>query len=100
VNLIDAVPDAVRFIAEAGRVLERGGIFLMSDPYCWDAMGGTTFRSGYREQPSDEILVSRLRSNGLETETQRDMVPWLLRHHSRKWECYFCHCVGGIKKKR
>jgi SAM-dependent methyltransferase len=91
-NVLCAATDPFALLDDFARVLEPGGLLLVSSPFWSDAEANSTPAIS-----GPEALVKELMRNFDVTE-ERDTVPWLLRLARRRWNVYLCHCVVATRR--
>lgn len=100
-NLIELVPDTIRLLKEKIRILKKGGLFAISDPYEFQE-GITKGVKGTKKKPAIRI-VRDLISKNIKIREEIDNIPWVRRNYRRGYEVYFNHTFVGLKdahKKR
>jgi SAM-dependent methyltransferase len=80
-NVVDVLPDPAAFLAEASRVLRRGGRLVLSTP---DPGLGTA---------DDDALTAALGEVGLAVHAQEDGLPWVRSHGPRHHQLYVARLV-------
>ncbi len=96
-NVIDVVSDPAELVTEKERVLKQGGLFVMTDPYCWEIAAPVEKWLGGKEPlPSAEAVRQQL-GRMMNILAEVDNAPWVLRDHDRKFSIYLNHCVVGRK---
>lgn len=93
-NVLCAVPQPDAMLDDFARVLEPGGLLLLSSPFWTDP-------SEDAETPlataGPEYLRTAL-APAFEIDREKDGVPWLLRVAKRRWDVYLCHCVAATRR--
>ncbi len=85
-NLVDLLDQPVSALAEASRVLRRGGRLLVSTPH--PDLGSPT------QHP--EVLMRLLDELGFRVEAVLDGVPWV-RDHGRELQVFLCQVVAATR---
>jgi SAM-dependent methyltransferase len=93
-NVLCAVREPVALLDDFARVLEPGGLLLVSSPFWSDPSeaGETPLATG-----GPEYLRTAL-APGFEITREEDGVPWLLRVAKRRWDVYLCHCLTATRR--
>ncbi len=93
-NVLCAVPEPVALLDDFARVLEPGGLLLLSSPFWSDPSEGaeTPLAAG-----GPEYLRTTL-AHAFEITREEDGVPWLLRVAKRRWDVYLCHCLAATRR--
>lgn len=89
-NVLCAVPQPARVMAEFSRVSEDSGLLLLSSPYWYDS-GPSPFALGGPEQMKAAL------AQDFQIVEEREMVPWLLKIAKRRWNVYLSHCVVAAR---
>jgi len=97
-NIIDVVSDPAKLVQEKRRALKDGGIFAMTDPYCWEISASIEKWPGGRNGITSIEGVHQLLESEFDVIAEKDNVPWVLREHDRKFSIYINHCVVGRKR--
>jgi SAM-dependent methyltransferase/uncharacterized protein YbaR (Trm112 family) len=98
-NVIDVVPDPAQLLREKARALKSGGLFAISDPYCWGIAAPVEKWPGGRDGLPSAQAVRQQLAQVLEILAEADDVPWVLRDHDRKFSVYLNHCLVGRKRE-
>jgi len=93
-HVLCAVPEPVELLDDFARVLEPGGLLLLSSPFWSDPAGDgeTPLAIG-----GPDYLRAVL-DPAFEIRREEDGVPWLLRVAKRRWNVYLCHCLAAIRR--
>lgn len=93
-NVLCAVAEPQALLDDFARVLEPGGLLLVSSPFWSDPSEETEtpLASG-----GPEYLRTAL-APAFEVAREEDGVPWLLRVAKRRWDVYLCHCLAATKR--
>lgn len=93
-NVLCAVPEPVALLDDFARVLEPGGLLLLSSPFWSDPSedAETPLATG-----GPEYLRTAL-APAFEITLEEDGVPWLLRVAKRRWDVYLCHCLAATRR--
>ncbi|MEX0790449.1 MAG: class I SAM-dependent methyltransferase, partial [Actinomycetota bacterium] len=94
-NVLCAANDALEMLADFGRVLQPGGMLLLSSPFWSDATaeGETPLAAGGAE------YLRKALNPEFEVAVEQDQVPWLLRVAKRRWDVYLCHCLVATRRR-
>ncbi|KAG5501982.1 hypothetical protein JKF63_04253 [Porcisia hertigi] len=94
-NLIDRVPDPHRLLDNFSRLLSKGGILILADPYSWweDATKRSRWIGGRQEDGvrSEEAVKAALVEK-FELLSESDEA-FLIRDHIRHYQLGFSHCT-------
>lgn len=94
INVLCAVPEPAGLVGDFARVLESGGLLLLSSPFWSDATGDgeTPLATGGPE------YLNALLAPDFELRLEEDGVPWILRLARRRWDVYLCHCLAATRR--
>ncbi len=94
INVLCAVPEPVELVDDFARVLEPGGLLLLSSPFWSDPTsdGETPLATG------GPGYLRTLLAPVFEVRREEDGVPWLLRVARRRWDVYLCHCLAATRR--
>ncbi len=95
-NVIDIVPEPLKLLDEKTRVLKKGGLFLLADPYEFYGEKWKRLETDKRKTPL-EIVKERLKAR-LSIIAEEDHVPWVSRAYQRGYMVYYSHCLAAIKR--
>jgi hypothetical protein len=77
------------------RILKKGGLLLLSDPYEFNGSRFKKLKTRSRKSPL-KIIKQRI-TNQIRIIQEDDHVPWVTQNYNRGYEIYYNHCLAGIK---
>jgi SAM-dependent methyltransferase len=101
-NVLDVVASPLGHLMEMGRVLQPGGMALLSTPYDWAAtatplgqwLGGHSQRGPAHGSSAAELRrVLSTVDLGFSLTAERERVPWRVYVHERAWIDYAVHLM-------
>ncbi len=96
-NVVDIVPQPMKLMDEKLRVLKKGGLLLLSDPYEFYGVRFKRLETRSRESPLS-IIKQRMASQ-IRIVQEDDHVPWITQKYNRNYMIYYNHCLAGIKER-
>ncbi len=94
-NVVDIVQEPMKLVDEKLRVLKKGGLLLLSDPY---EFYGTRFKKlSTRSRKSPLKLIKQRMAKQIRIVQEEDYVPWITQKYNRNYMIYYNHCLAGIK---
>ncbi len=96
-NVVDIVPQPMKLMDEKVRVLKKGGLLLLSDPYEFHGARFNRLKTQSRKCPL-RIIKQRIASQ-IRIVQEEDDIPWITQNYNRSYEIYYNHCLAGIKGK-
>jgi SAM-dependent methyltransferase/uncharacterized protein YbaR (Trm112 family) len=94
-NVVDIVEQPMKLVDEKVRVLKKGGLLLLSDPYEFHGARFNRLETQSRKSPL-KIIKQRI-TNQIRIVQEEDHVPWVTQNYNRSYEIYYNHCLAGIK---
>jgi len=94
-NVVDIVEQPMKLVDEKVRVLKKGGLLLLSDPYEFHGARFNRLKTQSRKSPL-KIIKQRI-TNQIRIVQEDDHVPWVTQNYNRSYEIYYNHCLAGIK---
>ncbi len=94
-NVVDIVPEPMKLMDEKVRVLKKGGLLLLSDPY--EFYGVLFKRLETRSRKSPLRIIKQRMANQIRIVQEEDDVPWVTQKYNRSYMIYYNHCLAGIK---
>jgi len=94
-NVVDIVPQPMKLMDEKVRVLKKGGLLLLSDPY--EFYGVMFKRLETRSRKSPLRIIKQRMANQIRIVQEEDNVPWVTQKYNRSYMIYYNHCLAGIK---
>ena len=94
-NVVDIVPQPMKLMDEKVRVLKKGGLLLLSDPY--EFYGVMFKRLETRSRKSPLRIIKQRMANQIRIVQEQDHVPWVTQKYNRSYMIYYNHCLAGIK---
>jgi SAM-dependent methyltransferase/uncharacterized protein YbaR (Trm112 family) len=96
-NVVDIVPKPMELVDEKLRVLKKGGLLLLSDPY--EFYGVMFKRLETRSRKSPLRLIKQRMASQIRIVQEEDDVPWITHKYNRSYMIYYNHCLAGIKER-
>ena len=96
-NVVDIVPQPIQLIDEKIRVLKKGGLLLLSDPYEFYGVRFKKLKTRSRKSPL-RVIKQKLASQ-IRIVQEEDDVPWVTQNYNRSYMIYYNHSLAGIKGK-
>ncbi len=96
-NVVDIVAQPIKLMDEKVRVLKKGGLLLLSDPY--EFYGVRFKRLNTRSRKSPLRVIKQRLANQVRIVQEEDDVPWVTQQYNRSYMIYYNHCLAGIKDK-
>ena len=94
-NVVDIVPKPMELVDEKLRVLKKGGLLLLTDPY--EFYGVRFKRLETRSRKSPLKLIKQRMASQIRIVQEEDHVPWITQEYNRSYSIYYNHCLAGIK---
>jgi len=94
-NVVDIVAEPIKLMDEKVRVLKKGGLLLLSDPYEFHGARFKRLKTQSRKSPL-RVIKQRI-TNQIRIVQEDDHVPWVNQNYNRSYEIYYNHCLAGIK---
>ena len=94
-NVVDIVEQPMKLVDEKLRVLKKGGLLLLSDPYEFYGARFKKLNTRSRKSPL-EVIKQRMASQ-IRIVQEEDGVPWITQKYNRSYMIYYNHCLAGIK---
>ena len=94
-NVVDIVPQPMKLMDEKVRVLKKGGLLLLSDPYQFYGVMFKRLETRSRKSPLG-IIKQRI-ADQIRIVQEEDNVPWVTQKYNRSYMIYYNHCLAGIK---
>jgi len=94
-NVVDIVAQPMKLVDEKVRVLKKGGLLLLSDPY--EFYGVMFKRLETRSRKSPLRIIKQRMANQIRIVQEEDNVPWVTQKYNRSFMIYYNHCLAGIK---
>ncbi len=94
-NVVDIVQQPMKLVDEKVRVLKKGGLLLLSDPYEFSGMRWKRLKTRSRQSPL-RVIKERIASQNRIVQEEDD-VPWITQEYNRSYMIYYNHCLAGIK---
>ncbi len=94
-NVVDIVAQPMKLIDEKVRVLKKGGLLLLSDPYEFNGSRFKKLKTRSRQSPV-KVIKQRMASQ-IRIVQEEDQVAWVTQNYNRSYEIYYNHCLAGIK---
>lgn len=93
------VPDPAQLVREKLHTLKKGGLFVTTDPCCWEITAPIEkWLCDQETPPLTEEMLPKLRQ-ALEIPAEADKVPWGLRNHDCKFLVHLNYCLVGRKRE-
>ena len=96
-NVVDIVEQPMKIVDEKLRVLKKGGLLLLSDPYEFYGTRFKRLKTQSRKSPLG-IIKQRIESK-IRIVQEEDYVPWVTQNSNRSYDIYYNHCLAGIKDR-
>jgi SAM-dependent methyltransferase/uncharacterized protein YbaR (Trm112 family) len=96
-NVVDIVEQPMKLVDEKVRVLKKGGLLLLSDPY--EFYGVMFKRLETRSRKSPLRLIKQRMASQIRIVQEEDDVPWITHKYNRSYMIYYNHCLAGIKER-
>ncbi len=96
-NVVDIVEQPMKLVDEKLRVLKKGGLLLLSDPYEFHGVMFKRLKTRSRKSPL-KIIRQRI-TNQIRIVQEDDHVPWVTKNSNRSYDIYYNHCLAGIKDR-
>jgi len=96
-NVVDIVPKPMELVDEKVRVLKKGGLLLLSDPYEFYGVMFKRLKTRSRKSPL-RVIKQRMASQ-IRIVQEEDDVPWITHKYNRSYMIYYNHCLAGIKER-
>jgi len=96
-NVVDIVQEPLKVLDEKLRILKKGGLLLLSDPYEFNGSRFKKLKTRSRKSPL-KIIKQRI-TNQIRIVQEEDHVPWVTQNYNRGYEIYYNHCLAGIKDR-
>jgi hypothetical protein len=93
--VVDIVEQPMELVDEKLRVLKKGGLLLLSDPYEFYGARFKRLKTQSRKSPLG-IIKQRIASK-IRIVQEEDHVPWVTQTYNRSYMIYYNHCLAGIK---
>jgi len=94
-NVVDIVPEPLKLVDEKVRVLKKGGLLLLSDPYEFNGVRFKRLETRSRKSPL-RVIKQRMASQ-IQIVQEEDDVPWISKEYNRGYQIYYNHCLAGLK---
>jgi len=94
-NVVDIVQQPMKLVDEKVRVLKKGGLLLLSDPY--EFYGVRFKRLETRSRKSPLRLIKQRMASQIRIVQEEDDVLWITQEYNRSYTIYYNHCLAGIK---
>ena len=94
-NVVDIIAQPMKLMDEKLRVLRKGGLLLLSDPYEFYGVRFKKLKTRSRKSPL-RVIKQKLASQ-IRIVQEEDDVPWITRNYNRSYMIYYNHCLAGIK---
>ena len=94
-NVVDIVPKPMELMDEKVRVLKKGGLLLLSDPYQFYGVMFKRLETRSRKSPLG-IIKQRI-ADQIRIVQEEENVPWVTQKYNRSYMIYYNHCLAGIK---
>ncbi len=96
-NVVDIVQEPMKLLDEKLRVLKKGGLLLLSDPYEFHGVMFKKLNTRSRQSPL-KVIKQRI-ANQIRIVQEEDYVPWVTYNSNRSYDIYYNHCLAGIKDR-
>ncbi len=96
-NVVDIVPQPMKLVDEKVRVLKKGGLLLLSDPY--EFFGVRFKRLETRSRKSPLRIIKQKIASQIRIVQEEDDIPWITQNYNRSYMIYYNHCLAGIKDR-
>ncbi len=96
-NVVDIVTQPMKLVDEKVRVLKKGGLLLLSDPY--EFYGARFKKLETRSRKSPLSIIKQRMASQIRIVQEEDDVPWITHKYNRSYMIYYNHCLAGIKGK-
>ncbi|MEE8076596.1 MAG: methyltransferase domain-containing protein [Candidatus Binatia bacterium] len=96
-NVVDIVAQPMKLVDEKVRVLKKGGLLLLSDPY--EFYGARFKKLETRSRKSPLSIIKQRMASQIRIVQEEDDVPWITHKYNRSYMIYYNHCLAGIKGK-
>ncbi|MCH6570802.1 MAG: hypothetical protein IH794_11910, partial [Acidobacteria bacterium] len=96
-NVVDIVAQPMKLVDEKVRVLKKGGLLLLSDPY--EFHGARFKRLKTRSRQSPLRVIKQRMENQIRIVQEEDHIPWITQNYNRSYMIYYNHCLAGIKER-
>lgn len=96
-NLIDVMDRPPRLLDEKRRILEPGGLLLLSTPFLHTTAGVSRCFAPEGLSPT-EVLRGLLAERQFELLEEADDVPWVLYHYRRRIDFYLTYCLAARRR--
>lgn len=96
-NVVDIVAQPMKLVDEKVRVLKKGGLLLLSDPYEFHGARFKKLETRSRQSPL-KVIKQRMESQ-IRIVQEEDHIPWITQNYNRSYMIYYNHCLAGIKER-
>ncbi len=96
-NVVDIVQQPLKLVDEKVRVLKKGGLLLLSDPY--EFYGVRFKRLETRSRKSPLRVIKQKLASQIRIVQEEDDIPWITQKYNRGYMIYYNHCLAGIKER-
>ncbi len=96
-NVVDIVAQPMKLVDEKVRVLKKGGLLLLSDPYEFHGARFKKLETRSRQSPL-RVIKQRMESQ-IRIVQEEDHIPWITQNYNRSYMIYYNHCLAGIKER-
>jgi hypothetical protein len=93
--VVDIVEQPMKLVDEKLRVLTKGGLLLLSDPY--EFYGARFKKLATRSRKSPLEVIKQRMASQIQIVQEEDGVPWITQKYNRSYMIYYNHCLAGIK---
>lgn len=96
-NLIDVMDQPPRLLDEKSRLLQPGGLLLLSTPFLHTTAGVGHCLAPEGRRPT-EVLRTLLAERRFDLLEEQDDVPWVLYHYRRRLDFYLTYCLAARRR--